>query len=184
MATVFDVADFFIDTALHDPDNHMTNMRVNKLLYFAQGWSLARRGLPLFSDDFEAWPYGPVVPRIYQSLKISGSEKVHGVMSDNYSDHIVQEEQRLLLDVLHEYDKYSTSGLVGLSHAEGSPWAKAIHSCEGAVIPKADIRDYFLKLPPLREFRLPRLTRQNVVGYRDKVSGNYVLPKEWDDGSL
>ena len=43
MCKVQDVADFFVDSALNDPEDNMTNLRVNKLLFFAQGWSLARR---------------------------------------------------------------------------------------------------------------------------------------------
>ena len=183
MSTAYDVADFFIDVALDDPENHLTNMRVNKLLYFAQGWSLARRGIPLFEDDFCAWTYGPVVPEVYHKLKISGKEKIRGVMNDNYMSNISAEEKRILLDVLYEYNRYSTGGLVELSHKQGGPWANAIKSGEGTKITKTAIKDYFGSLPPLQEFRL-RVPQDAIVGHRDAATGNYVLPKEWDDESL
>lgn len=51
MCRAIDVANFFIDLANSDPDDCMTNLRVNKLLYFAQAWSLVRRGKPLFPDE-------------------------------------------------------------------------------------------------------------------------------------
>ena len=49
MATVFDVADFFIDIANMSEDDQMTNLKLNKLLYYAQGVFLARTGKPLFA---------------------------------------------------------------------------------------------------------------------------------------
>ena len=52
MADVQDVARFFIDLAKRQNDlergDLMTNLRLQKLLYFAQGWHLARFGRPLF----------------------------------------------------------------------------------------------------------------------------------------
>ena len=69
MATVFDVADFFIDIANMSEDDQMTNLKLNKLLYYAQGVFLARTGKPLFDDDIEAWDLGPVVSCIYQKYK-------------------------------------------------------------------------------------------------------------------
>lgn len=44
MCKAIDVANFFVDMANNDPNDCMTNLRVNKLLYFAQAWSLVRRG--------------------------------------------------------------------------------------------------------------------------------------------
>lgn len=59
-----DVADFFIATANEgDPeeDDGMTNMKLNKLLFFAQAASLQRFSKPLFNTPLEAWKYGSVV---------------------------------------------------------------------------------------------------------------------------
>jgi uncharacterized phage-associated protein len=60
MADVFDVAAFFVQMANLSADDQMTNLKLNKLLYYAQGASLARTGNTLFNDSIEAWPYGPV----------------------------------------------------------------------------------------------------------------------------
>ena len=60
MANVQDVAKFFIglanDQAVSNQGDLMTNLRLQKLLYFAQGWYLARYGKPLFQEEIEAWP--------------------------------------------------------------------------------------------------------------------------------
>ena len=80
MADVQDVARFFIDLAKRQNDldrgDLMTNLRLQKLLYFAQGWHLARFGRPLFDASIEAWPYGPAVPEAYRAYKEYGREGI------------------------------------------------------------------------------------------------------------
>ena len=44
----------------HGSDIDITNLVLNKLVYFAQVESLRETGKPLFEDKIEAWPYGPV----------------------------------------------------------------------------------------------------------------------------
>ena len=43
----------------------MTNMKLQKMLYYQQGFHLAYFGTPLFDKDIEAWMFGPVVPSVY-----------------------------------------------------------------------------------------------------------------------
>ena len=86
MAKVQDVAKFFIGLANEQAEQNqgdlMTNLRLQKLLYFAQGWYLARYGKPLFSDEIEAWTYGPVVPEVYQTYKPNGKDGIEGTLPD------------------------------------------------------------------------------------------------------
>lgn len=181
MCKVHYVVDFFIDSALNDPENNMTNLRIQKLLFLAQGWALARYDKLLFADNIEAWDFGPVVPQIYQRLKTSGSDKIKGVMDDDYASHFSEQEAMLLIDVLNAYDIYSTSGLVSLTHQRGTPWEKVYVKGKNNIIPTDSIRDYFKTLPPLQTFKLPHFTEDDFVGYRDEETGIYVLPKELDD---
>ena len=44
----------------------MTTMKLQKLTYYCQAWSLAWDGEPLFEEDFQAWANGPVSPELYQ----------------------------------------------------------------------------------------------------------------------
>ena len=64
MATVFDIANFFVDLANKTDDDYITNLKLNKLLYFAQGVSLARTDKTLFEESIEAWKLGTVIPII------------------------------------------------------------------------------------------------------------------------
>jgi len=71
------VANFFVQKSLNErrPIDHM---KLQKLVYFSHGYYLAatqlERGtkVPLINEYFEAWPYGPVCPSVYQSFKSYG----------------------------------------------------------------------------------------------------------------
>lgn len=64
------VANFFLKRG------HPTQMKLHKLLYYAHGWHLGFTGEPLLDEAIEAWAYGPVVPSIYQELKMLGSAPI------------------------------------------------------------------------------------------------------------
>lgn len=180
MLNSIDVANFFIDLAKSDPYNDMTNIRVNKMLFFAQGWSLARRGKALFKEDFRAWQYGPVAQNVYFAFQPCGNQKIVDFSGQFDSDKFSAEEIELLLDVSREYDKYSTTKLVNMTHAKGTPWQQVYREHENNVITKESIREYFKTLDPLESFSV-NLDESEFVGYRDPETGLLVLPKELDD---
>ena len=76
MTKAADVADFFIELAQGDENDTITNLRINKLLYFAQAWYMARFDKPLFEEDFEAWDWGLVIPSIYKKYKENGKNNI------------------------------------------------------------------------------------------------------------
>ena len=98
MANVYDVADFFIELAGQEEEGVITQLKLNKLLYYAQGVYLAKKGKPLFADPIEAWEYGPVVPSIYQKYKVCGSNPIAAEGKD-VSDLFTEDEYDTLLDV-------------------------------------------------------------------------------------
>ena len=68
------VADYFLASA--DEEELVTNMKLQKLLYYAQGFHLAVHGEPLFHDPIVAWSHGPVVPEVYHRFKHNGSSGI------------------------------------------------------------------------------------------------------------
>lgn len=50
----------------------VTNLKLQKLLYYAQGWHLGLHGTPLFDDPLEAWIHGPTVPAVYRQFTAHG----------------------------------------------------------------------------------------------------------------
>src|SRR6478735_8493369 len=67
-----DVARWFVAWAAEE-DADLSNLKLQKLLYYAQGWHLALRGEPLFREDLQAWSHGPVVPSVYRAFRDFGS---------------------------------------------------------------------------------------------------------------
>lgn len=152
MASAQAVAQFFIglanDQANCDQGDLMTNLRLQKLLYYAQGWYLARYGRPLFPEEIEAWKLGPVVRTVYNTYKANGKRGLEGSMPS--ADSFTDEEYALLLDVAREYERIGTPRLIDMSHRPGSPWAKVK---ERSVIGKDLIRSYFASQKQLKTFR-------------------------------
>lgn len=67
MANCLEIARYFIIKAYGEGlEAEMTNMKVQKLLYYAQGLHLALYGEPLFTEEIQAWRYGPVCPPAYR----------------------------------------------------------------------------------------------------------------------
>lgn len=180
MANVHDVAKFFIDLAQKREQQQrgdlVTNLRLQKLLYFAQGWSLARYGKPLFDAPIEAWKFGPVVREVYNEYS---ANRANGISSDARidSDALTSDELELLLDVAREYDRFSTNTLVDFSHVDDGPWAKVGRSEE---IPVDEIKKYFEDQPPLPKFS-DVLAQQDVITPRRDENGIAVLPSNFDD---
>src|SRR5689334_12279943 len=68
-ASAMDVAKFLIYlSACEDEPDYVSHLRLQKLLYYVQGWSLALRGKPMFVERIEAWAHGPVVKNVYAIL--------------------------------------------------------------------------------------------------------------------
>lgn len=167
MANVFDVAEFFVRVANQSEDDQMTNLKVNKLLYYAQGAFLARTGRTLFDASIEAWPLGPVVAEVYRRYKVCGRNPIE---SDEDVDRscFTDEEFDVLLDVMREFGQYTGSALVSLTHRAGTPWSKAVES-GSSLLDQTDIQAYFIANP------VPR--------FEDKISTPQVtaLPSDWYD---
>ena len=164
---------------MSDTFDDLTNMKINKLLYFAQGYYLRKYGTPLFADGIEAWEHGPVVPEVYFAYKAYGDQPIKDYNSNIIAD-VSPEAEEVMYDVAREYGRYTASALRNTTHVVGSPWSKVYggsHTCN--VIPVSMIQSYFAELkelnPATKQFK-----ESDFIGYRDK-DGVLVLPKEWDD---
>lgn len=109
----------------------ITNLALQKLLYFAHGIYLNETKQPLVSGYFEAWQYGPVHPTAYKAFKAAGSDLIAFRVSaqdplTGAAKALAQPDspiiRRLLQQVLNSYGKLSPGRLVDLSHAKNSPW--------------------------------------------------------------
>lgn len=177
MARACDVAAFIIDMIGRNPNEDLvTNLRLNKLLYFAQVGSKDILGYLLIDDDFEAWPYGPVVPAVYNMYKRYGRNGIATADFDKAS--LTRQEQLYLLDVLRTFKDDSTSALVKKSHQVNGPWDIVTKKRE-KIIPKEAMAVYCTKNPLINAFKT-KYKDSDFVGYRD-ADGHLVLPKELDN---
>jgi uncharacterized phage-associated protein len=148
VAQVFSVAKEFVRLSLlGDEKDPLTNLRLQQLLYYAQAWSLVLREAELFSDDLQAWRWGPVVPAVYHQLPDGQganvlSEKAFADVPDVQGD-----EAEFVKCVWEAYNGYSALQLSRMTREE-PPWRKAWESRPGdgggdGPISIDDLEDYF-----------------------------------------
>ena len=96
-------------------------IKLHKLLYYSQAWSLVWDDRPLFNDKIEAWANGPVVPTIYRCHRGS-----YYVMRDGNGDpdKLNQDARETVNAVLEFYGDRSSAELSSLTHSE-DPWKNA-----------------------------------------------------------
>lgn len=117
MVSVFDVAAFIVArTGTVQP------MKLQKLVYYAQAWSLVRDNEPMLSERFEAWRYGPVCPELYRSH--AGADVVPVPYPLGDASQLSPAAQQTVLAVLRAYGRKSSAWLSDLTHRE-DPWRKA-----------------------------------------------------------
>lgn len=122
----------------------MTNMKLQKMLYYQQGFHLAYYGMPLFDEEIEAWMYGPVVPVIYDKYKEFGRQGIEPDRSMDFTFKL-NNEQALFDEVCKVYGAYSAIGLMDMTHRE-MPWKSTpIGEGDGHVISKNKMRSFFRK---------------------------------------
>ena len=139
---VLDIANkLLLKATEYDGVELMSNMKLQKMLYYQQGYHLAAFGTPLFSEEVEAWMYGPVVPCVYEHFKKFGAG---GIIPETQTPTLlVEEEEALFYDVFNAYINFSALGLMEKTHNE-APWLSTPRGV-GNVISKDKMRRYFEK---------------------------------------
>ena len=117
----------------------LTNLKLQKLLYYQQGYHLAIFDSPLFEEEIEAWMYGPVVPSVYREYQKYGSQPIP-VEDCNVT--LSPEEEDVFFQTYDAYRDFSAIGLMNKTHQE-TPWASLSEHSYGVVITKESMRDYF-----------------------------------------
>ena len=159
MAAAIDVARQFVRLAWNNEEPEgLTHMRLQKLLYYAQGWHLAAFGRPLYVGRIEAWKHGPVVKEIYPTFKDYGAKSI----SPNEAGEptLSDQDMAFILSVWEEYKPYSAAGLRAKTHLE-APWLEARGGLSEDVkgdceISPAAMQSYFAEL--MTDRLIPGLT--------------------------
>lgn len=117
----------------------MSNMKLQKMLYYEQGYHLAVFKTPLFEEDIEAWMYGPVVPSVYEHFRQYGSGGIEPEVKEEIR--LSEEEEDLFNEVFDAYVDFSAYGLMRKTHEE-APWRKTTTG-PGNVIDHRKMIDFF-----------------------------------------
>lgn len=123
----------------------ISNMKLQKLLYIANGLYLAKSGTPLIEEPIEVWPYGPVVKNVYHEYKGYGNQniptqsKIAVPGTANPFDQDAEESITFALDVAK---KLTAVQLSNWTHAENSPWTAAQQNNE-KMIPEKSMQEFF-----------------------------------------
>jgi len=144
MASALEIAKYFLSLGDEEAGDTISNLKLQKLLYYAQGFHLAIFGSPLFEDEIEAWTHGPVVPSVYHEFKTYGGNTIPAQAGLDLAD--ISDETRALLDeVYNVYGQFSAWKLRNMTHEE-EPWKHAYDSMPAGTISKDSMKEYFSTL--------------------------------------
>ena len=140
---------YYILTKAQDKGYSVTNLKLQKILYYVKGHFLAKFGRPLFPDDIQAWNFGPVVPNVYYHFSVFGPDTLHIARREDMSSCFLASDERALIDsVIDEKLKYTSSTLVKATHQE-EPWLKATMGGKkiqrNTIIGIEEMKNYFMK---------------------------------------
>lgn len=138
MCDCFRVAEYFLSMQDGDAGNAISNMKLQKLLYYAQGFAMVILERPLFEDNFEAWECGPVVRKIYDKYNSYGSNALP--KPDDFSLHKYSKEEKEFLNEIYDvYGQYSAWALNEMAY-KTSPWKDTPRN---SIISKVSMKKYF-----------------------------------------
>lgn len=138
MVDIIDAARYLVFLSYGRKQYSLTPLKLQKLLYLAQGWSYVWDKKAAFSDEFEAWQYGPVSKKVYEEFKRYGRSEIperEGI--DSLRDFDVTETLAAIWD---EYGKKTAYDLVELTHQQ-KPWRDAYS--QKTKITNNSIKQYF-----------------------------------------
>lgn len=146
MNTASDVAKYIV-AFFQSAGDPVTNLKLQKLLYYVQGWHLAVHGRPVFQERLEAWIHGPVQPAVYGEYK---HFRWNPITDEVVRPQMDSDTASVINEVLSVFGTDSGYELERRTHTE-PPWIKARGGIprdqeSNAVITHESMRGYFRSL--------------------------------------
>ncbi len=117
------VAKYILNMANNEGDL-ITNLRLQKLLYYAQAWYLVNFDRPLFDDTIKAWTFGPVVGSVYYIYKKFRHTPIDYKNKEDIGKLFSEQDKEFLAEFYGVYSNYSAHDLLNMSHND-APWIEA-----------------------------------------------------------
>ncbi len=121
MYSALDIAKWFLCAVDRESGDSITHLKLQKLLYYAQAWSLVLLDKRMFKEEIQAWMHGPVVPEVYEEYSKYGYQEIP---KPNECPIIAKEYEEVLEEVMKTYGIYQAKYLEMLTHSE-QPWIEA-----------------------------------------------------------
>lgn len=138
MNSIYTVA----NTILKKTDYSISNLRLNKFLYYVYGIYLATKDKRPWSEKVVASDYGPLFPSIYKEFKIYGPKRIKYPILRASSD-VDDEINSIIDDVLSSFGHLTDAELIARTHNERTPWAHYYQPGNFTVIEDETIKEYF-----------------------------------------
>ncbi len=140
MADVFDVAKYILERR-----GRMSTMKLQKLCYYSQAWSLVWDDEELFPEEFEAWVNGPVCKKLYDATR--GKFSITAEEEGGDSAKLTPNQKDTINVVLDHYAPHNAQWLSQLTHME-APWRLAREGVPDGlgssnIISKSSMAEYY-----------------------------------------
>jgi len=138
----------FLIAFSHECGDPLSNLKLQKLLYYSQAWFLALYDKPLFDERIEAWVHGPAVPPVYGEFKKWTWQPIECEIDLPALEKALEKHvQDHLTEVMDVYGVMSAYQLEKLTHSE-DPWKKArngipLDEPSTAIITHEDMKQYY-----------------------------------------
>ena len=138
--TVYDIARYFVSCGFDAEEEGISNLKLQKLVYYAQGYHLAIFDVPFFNEPIDAWRHGPVCPDIYQKYKCYGARSITEQYDEDFTKIFTKDQLELLDEVYSVFGQFAAWKLRDMTHEE-EPWKN--HEALAEEIPQEEMRLYF-----------------------------------------
>lgn len=132
------VAEYFLCLTEPEVGDIISNLKLQKLVYYAQGFHLALYNNVLFAEDILAWEHGPVVESLYHDYKQYGNQAIPPPSCFDQAD-FTDQQLELLNEVFEVYGQFSAWKLRNMTHSE-RPWLETLRN---HVIPPLLMQEFF-----------------------------------------
>lgn len=119
--SALEIARWFLCAVDREAGDSITHLKLQKLLYYAQAWSLVLLGRPMYTEEIQAWTHGPVVPAVYD---VYVDYHYSEIPRPEECPNIDRECEEVLEEVMRTYGIYEAKYLERLTHQE-KPWIEA-----------------------------------------------------------
>lgn len=174
-----DIANYLLVLVDRKAGDAITHLKLQKLLYFTQGTSLALQGTLLFDEPLKAWGHGPVSSSVYSHYKIFERNAIPQPAEMNF-DIYDKTTKHLIYKVYKEYGEHSASYLRNISHAHTS-WNKAFFNNEDKTIDYLDIKEDFSSNNLINDLNISESDIQAINDIEDEWWMNYDCGEPSED---